>query len=83
MQLNLDSIPTFEHIALENPLVEAGGTFKPADCIARYRIAIILPYRDRENHLRSLLHYLHPVLQRQQLEYRVIVVEQVFIFIPE
>ncbi|OQV22685.1 Beta-1,4-galactosyltransferase 4 [Hypsibius exemplaris] len=76
MSLELERIPTFEHLIEENPNITPGGTFKPAGCIARYRIAIIIPYRDREAHLKSLLHYLHPVLQRQQLEYRVIVVEQ-------
>ena len=41
------------------------------------QIAIIIPYRDRRNHLITLLSYLHPLLQRQQLDYRIFVTEQV------
>lgn len=41
------------------------------------KIAIIIPYRDREDHLITLLSYLHPILQRQQLDYRIYVTEQV------
>lgn len=77
MNLELEQIPSFEHLIQENPNITPGGTFKPANCVARYRICIIIPYRDREAHLKSLLHYLHPILQRQELEYRIIVVEQV------
>ncbi|KAK2186027.1 hypothetical protein NP493_216g03032 [Ridgeia piscesae] len=40
-------------------------------------VAVIIPYRDREDHLILLLSQLHPVLQRQQLDYRIFVVEQV------
>ncbi|KAK3596732.1 hypothetical protein CHS0354_036356 [Potamilus streckersoni] len=51
-----------------------GGRFKP-DCIARERTAIIIPYRDRAEHLDILTRHLHNILQRQQLEYRIFVIE--------
>ena len=35
-----------------------------------------VPYRDRSWQLSIFLHQLHPVLQRQQLDYRIMVVEQ-------
>lgn len=60
-----------------NPDVERGGHFRPAHCAARSRVAVVVPYRDRKEHLPVLLKYLHPLLQRQQLEYRIFVVEQV------
>lgn len=53
-----------------------GGHYRPPDCIARHRVAIIVPYRDREKHLRLFLHHLHPILQRQQLDYTIFVIEQ-------
>ena len=40
--------------------------------------AIIIPYRNRFKQLMIFLRHLHPFLQRQQLMYRIIVVEQVF-----
>jgi len=54
-----------------------GGVGRPRDCTARHRVAVIVPYRDRRHHLNILLSHLHPMLQRQQLDYRIYVVEQV------
>ncbi len=51
--------------------VGSGGGYSPADCEARRRVAVVVPYRDRERHLSLLLHHLHPFLQRQQAEYQV------------
>uniref|UniRef100_H2ZJ93 Galactosyltransferase N-terminal domain-containing protein n=1 Tax=Ciona savignyi TaxID=51511 RepID=H2ZJ93_CIOSA len=69
--------PTFEEIAHQNQRLQNGGFYPgPEDCEARSSIAIIIPYRDREDHLRYLLHYLHGILQRQQSKYIVVVVEQ-------
>lgn len=59
------------------PNLEPGGCFKPKTCKSRRKIAIIVPYRDRETHLRTLLLNLHPILQRQQSEYCIYVIEQV------
>lgn len=54
-----------------------GGLYRPADCNARHHAAIVVPYRKRPRHLRALLDHLHPFLQRQQIHYRIYVVEQV------
>ncbi|KAL3884546.1 hypothetical protein ACJMK2_024680 [Sinanodonta woodiana] len=51
-----------------------GGRYQP-DCIARERTAIIIPYRDRAEHLDILTRHLHNILQRQQLQYRIFVIE--------
>ncbi len=57
--------------------LELGGRWTPRHCRPRHRVAIIIPYRDRDAHLRILLNQLHPFLQKQLLEYRVYVSEQV------
>ena len=54
-----------------------GGKFSPVDCQSRQELAIIIPYRNREYHLKLLTKYLHPFLQRQQRSYQIFVVEQV------
>jgi len=54
-----------------------GGEWKPVDCVARYHMAVIIPFRDRDFNLRALLHHLIPVLQRQFLHFRIFVVQQV------
>jgi len=63
-------------ISRRNPYVEQGGYWYPHNCTARHKVAIVIPYRDRHEHLATLLYHLHPILQRQQLDYRIYVVEQ-------
>ena len=61
--------------AVEPGLLD-GGCWEPTDCIPRVKTAIIVPYKDREEHLKRLLYYLHPFLQRQQIGYCIFVAEQ-------
>ncbi|XP_033229170.1 beta-1,4-N-acetylgalactosaminyltransferase bre-4-like [Belonocnema kinseyi] len=56
--------------------VKPGGRGFPSNCIARHRVAIIIPYRDRPNHLQALLQTLHPILLRQQIDYQIFIIEQ-------
>uniref|UniRef100_A0A0A9W4Z7 Beta-1,4-N-acetylgalactosaminyltransferase n=1 Tax=Lygus hesperus TaxID=30085 RepID=A0A0A9W4Z7_LYGHE len=56
--------------------IKPGGVWKPESCITPYRVAIIIPYRDRPQNLRDFLAYMHPFLVYQELEYRIVVVEQ-------
>lgn len=52
------------------------GHWQP-DCISRtQKMAIIVPFRDRHEHLLAFLWNLHPILQRQQIDYTIFVVEQ-------
>ncbi|KAI5732833.1 hypothetical protein M8J76_004660 [Diaphorina citri] len=60
----------------EIPHVLFGGEWKPPHCISRDLVAVVIPYRDRKSHLITLLHHLHPILQRQMLHYKIFVVEQ-------
>jgi len=59
----------------EVPLM--GGSWRPSNCTARHRIAVVVPYRDRQRHLGVFVRYMHPFLQRQLLDYTIYVVEQV------
>ncbi|CAH2218962.1 beta-1,4-galactosyltransferase 3-like isoform X1 [Pelobates cultripes] len=68
--------PSLKKIQMKNPYVTHGGYFSPRHCFGRYRTAVIIPHRNREVHLRYLLYYLHPFLQRQQLHYAIFVVHQ-------
>jgi hypothetical protein len=58
------------------PKLQHGGRFKPKECRARYRVAIIVPFRDRAKHLPILLKNLHPFLMKQQIDYGIFIVEQ-------
>ncbi|XP_017886453.1 beta-1,4-N-acetylgalactosaminyltransferase bre-4-like isoform X1 [Ceratina calcarata] len=56
--------------------VQPGGRGCPTDCVPRHRVAIVIPYRDRPQHLQALLYNLHPMLLRQQIDYQIFIVEQ-------
>ncbi|XP_058459069.1 beta-1,4-N-acetylgalactosaminyltransferase bre-4 [Malaya genurostris] len=58
------------------PKLQPGGQYTPRECSARDRVAIIVPYRDREQHLPVFLKNIHPFLMKQQLEYGIYIVEQ-------
>ena len=53
-----------------------GGKWKPKNCAARHRVALIIPYKDRADNLNSFLFNMHMFLQKQELEYQIFVVEQ-------
>ncbi|XP_078723708.1 beta-1,4-galactosyltransferase 2-like [Lampetra fluviatilis] len=59
-----------------NPKVQEGGRFRPANCISKQKVAIIIPFRHRDEHLKHWLYYLHPTLQQQTIEYGIYVVNQ-------
>ncbi|XP_037532471.1 beta-1,4-galactosyltransferase 3 [Nematolebias whitei] len=67
---------TLAEVQRKNPLVVRGGRYRPPDCEARHKTAIIIPHRNREHHLKFLLYYLHPFLQQQQLSYGIYVIHQ-------
>ncbi|XP_068829793.1 beta-1,4-galactosyltransferase 1 isoform X2 [Capricornis sumatraensis] len=60
----------------QNPKVKLGGRYSPIDCISPHKVAIIIPFRNRQEHLKYWLYYLHPILQRQQLDYGIYVINQ-------
>ncbi|CAF0951649.1 unnamed protein product [Brachionus calyciflorus] len=66
-------------IELENSLsnlsIEKGGLWSPKECKPRYKVALIIPYRNRENILKIFLKNLHPFLQKQQIEYGIYLIE--------
>jgi N-terminal region of glycosyl transferase group 7 len=56
--------------------VGRGGFSHPANCSAREKLAVVVPYRARAQQLLVLMANLHPMLQRQQRDYAIFVVEQ-------
>ncbi|KAG7256750.1 hypothetical protein CRUP_035397 [Coryphaenoides rupestris] len=48
----------------------------PPDPPPDAKVAIIIPFRNRQDHLKHWLFYLHPILKRQQLDYGVYVINQ-------
>ncbi|XP_062920522.1 beta-1,4-galactosyltransferase 2 isoform X1 [Mobula hypostoma] len=74
--IEFSSLMTMERVQRENPDVQEGGKYTPSDCIAKQRVAIIIPFRHREHHLKFWLHYLHPILRRQKINYGIYIINQ-------
>ncbi|KAJ8943109.1 hypothetical protein NQ318_011875 [Aromia moschata] len=54
----------------------AGGEYKPDNCRALIKTALIIPYKNRVEQLHIFLNYIHYFLQKQNIHYRILVVEQ-------
>lgn len=52
------------------------GCYAPTHCKVRQRVAIIVPYRERDNEINQFLVYMHQFLQKQHREYCIIFAEQ-------
>ncbi|GMT12194.1 hypothetical protein PFISCL1PPCAC_3491, partial [Pristionchus fissidentatus] len=57
--------------------IDKGGRGRPLDCRARQKVAVVVPYRERDVQLRTLLQNLHALLTKQQLDYGIYVVQQI------
>ena len=70
---------TFEQIEKELSIqnITHGGKWSPKDCIPQHHVAILIPYRNREDHLMQILYHLHPILARQELSYGIYLIEPV------
>lgn len=55
----------------------SGGHWKPKHCQAHSKVAIIVPYRDREKQLIVFLDYMHEFLQKQTIDYAIYIIEEV------
>ena len=58
-------------------IVDAGGEHAPGDCVSRTNVAIIIPFRNRGGQLRFFLNHIHSFLTRQELHYRIYIINQV------
>ena len=74
--VQVSDIPSMADMMTMFPQLEPGGRWRPPNCTARHRVAVIVPYRDREPHLRAFLLNIHRFLQKQQIQYGVYIVEQ-------
>lgn len=75
-KLDLEAVPMRE-VEKRVQGVRDGGSWSPQDCIPRHKVAIIIPFRDRYEQLAIMLNNIHSFLQRQNLHYRIFVIEQV------
>ncbi|KAL4640249.1 beta-1,4-galactosyltransferase 1-like [Arapaima gigas] len=76
MVIEVSQTLSLDIIRAKNPELLEGGRYKPKSCISLQKVAIIIPFRHRDEHLKFWLYYVHPVLQRQQLDYGLYIINQ-------
>ena len=67
---------SWEDISKDLEQIEEGGEYSPATCYPKDRVAVIIPFRNRDSQLRIFLNYIHPILMRQNIHYRIFVLSQ-------
>jgi len=68
--------PSWSDIANVTPGLRPGGEFSPSSCLAKDRVAVVLPYRNRPDQLKTFLKHIHPILMRQDIHYQIFIVNQ-------
>ncbi|XP_041479655.1 beta-1,4-galactosyltransferase 6-like [Lytechinus variegatus] len=63
-------------IDVEGYIYLPGGHWKPIDCDPKWKVAFVVPFRDRIDHLAIFLRHMIPILQLQKLEFSIFIVEQ-------
>ena len=76
MNLSFDELSMVE-LLKRHPSMKADLGWSPPHCQPQSTIAIIIPFRDRESHLRIFLNNLIPFLQRQMLGFQIFIIDQV------
>ena len=75
MHKRLDEDEIKRLLSEQNILI--GGRWEPNYCKARHHVAILIPYRNREQHLEQFLLHMHPLFARQELSYKIYLIEPV------
>lgn len=76
-EISLEVVPLDKLREKELSYVKKGGWWHPKNCDRFNSTAVVIPYNgERPEHLSILLRHLHPILTRQNLNYRVFVVQQ-------
>ena len=71
------TVPSWFELETTPTSVLPGGQYRPVSGGHGSKVAIIVPYRNRDSQLRIFLRHIHPFLIRQSLNYRIFVVELV------
>ena len=72
-------IPSWAKLENHSDVVVHGGQYKPNATLSTDRIALLVPYRNRESQLQTFLKHIHPFLKNQSLSYRIFIIELVSI----
>lgn len=71
-----DNFSLFDTLNNSNK-IRPGGHWWPLNCKPLSKLAVIIPYKDREYNLKLFLYNMHSVFKRQELNYSIYVIEQI------
>lgn len=63
IKVNASYVPTESEAIKAAGFSVHDGCYEPPQCVPTQTVAIIVPYKNRQQHLITLMHHLHPVLQ--------------------
>lgn len=69
-------VPTIEQLESRFSWLKPGGHYAPESCKVIKKVAIVIPFRCRGEHLLLFLQHMHPFLKKQQLDYTIFIIEQ-------
>uniref|UniRef100_A0AAF5DGG4 Galactosyltransferase C-terminal domain-containing protein n=1 Tax=Strongyloides stercoralis TaxID=6248 RepID=A0AAF5DGG4_STRER len=69
--------PPFKYINSLYPNIKSGGHFYPNNCKAQQKVAILVPYKNRQVQLRIFLYNIHRTLQKQYIDYVIFIIEPI------
>ena len=76
IQQDIKILGKVANIALPGVVCNPGGSCHPDTSVRLPRVTMVVPFRDREEQLAVFLPYMHNFLQRQGLNYTIVVVNQ-------
>ncbi|XP_038057458.1 beta-1,4-galactosyltransferase 6-like isoform X2 [Patiria miniata] len=63
-------------VDLDDYIYTPGGHWKPRHCAPRWKVAVVVPFRDRFTQLPLFLRHLVPFMKKQLLEFGIYIIEQ-------
>ncbi len=76
INVNVTEMPIKEiESFLKNISINLGGFSSPKECSSNAKVALVIPYRNRDHNLKIFLKHIHPFLSKQQLDYGIYLVE--------
>ncbi|XP_060523256.1 beta-1,4-N-acetylgalactosaminyltransferase bre-4-like [Cylas formicarius] len=76
LQVIKNRVPSIRDLEKRFAWLKPGGHWAPDTCTVSRKVAIVIPFRCRGEHLLVFLQHMHPFLKRQLLDYTIFIVEQ-------
>uniref|UniRef100_A0A0N4ZI45 Beta-1,4-galactosyltransferase n=1 Tax=Parastrongyloides trichosuri TaxID=131310 RepID=A0A0N4ZI45_PARTI len=71
------SVPSIDYIEKVHSNINYGGHYYPKHCKVKQKVAILVPYKNREDELKIFLYNYHKILPRQYINYIIFLIEPI------